>query len=117
MMRRILILVTVLAITLPLSCGKKEEPKEEAEPEEKGIVEEYFDTVVRAPARTQIKMGLITINKAIEAFVVMEGRYPESLDELIEKDYITKLPELPPRKRFLYDPKSHEVTIIEEESE
>jgi competence protein ComGC len=40
-------------------------------------------------------MKFYILKNKINTFQIQEGRYPNSLDELVEKGYIEKLPEPP----------------------
>ena len=56
-------------------------------------------------------VGLSELNKAVQQFNVIEGRYPRTLDELVASRFLPKIPVAPRGKRFIYNPKSGEVTV------
>lgn len=55
------------------------------------VAPRYFHSVDRAREAT-LRTTLSTTRDAIDKFVGDQGRYPESLDELVDKHYIRELP-------------------------
>jgi len=51
----------------------------------------YFGSIDRAK-ETTLKQDLVTVRDAIDKYYADKNVYPESLDELVEKKYINKLP-------------------------
>ncbi|MDT7847982.1 prepilin-type N-terminal cleavage/methylation domain-containing protein [Methylophilus sp. VKM B-3414] len=51
----------------------------------------YFSGVQRAKEQA-LKQQLITTRKALDEFYADQGQYPESLQELVDKRYLDKLP-------------------------
>lgn len=51
----------------------------------------YFNRLDRSK-ETLLKQELQTVRESIDRFYADEGRFPETLDELVEKKYINKLP-------------------------
>lgn len=55
------------------------------------VAPRYFNSVERAREAT-LRSSLSTMRDAIDKFVGDQNRYPESLDELVEKHYLRSLP-------------------------
>lgn len=51
----------------------------------------YFNRLEKSK-ETLLKQELQIVREGIDHFYADQGRYPESLDELVEKKYITKTP-------------------------
>jgi general secretion pathway protein G len=51
----------------------------------------YFDRLDKAK-ESLLKQELQTVRESIDKFYADEGRFPESLEELVEKKYINKMP-------------------------
>ncbi len=55
---------------------------------------------------------IAAMNKTVEKFYVQEGRFPKDLLELVEKDYLPRLPVLPEKAEWDYDTNSGVVGIL-----
>jgi len=71
-------------------------------------IADYIPFVVRQPKAIQIKMDLIGVQQAVEAFKAQSGRLPMSLEELEKAGY--SLPKLPKGQQYDYNPTSGAVT-------
>ena len=67
---------------------------------------EYIGVLGKAEQQAVRTADLATLTKAIQIFEAQEDRYPRDLKELVEKEYLAKLPVLPPSTVFSYDPKT-----------
>ena len=67
---------------------------------------EYIGVLGKAEQQAVRTADLATLTKAIQIFEAQEDRYPRDLKELVEKEYLAKLPVLPPGTVFSYDPKT-----------
>ena len=52
------------------------------------------------------------INNALQLFAVQEGRIPGSLDELVQKKYLAKLPTPPVGYRLDYNKDEGKVAVV-----
>jgi len=80
------------------------------QPRKEGVVEsmvnapaDYIGTVVRTRPYAQDKLAKAELANFIRNFYALEGRYPESLQEL-EESRGSKLPKLPRGLKYQYDP-------------
>lgn len=55
------------------------------------VAPRYFNSVERA-RETTLRSSLVTMRDAIDKFLGDQGRYPESLNELVDKRYLRALP-------------------------
>ncbi len=55
-----------------------------------------------------------SLNKDIAQFNVQEGRYPKDLKELVDKQYIPKIPDTPTGYKLNYDATNGTVTVVRE---
>lgn len=74
-------------------------------------VEGYFRDLADAPGRTQRQLDLAQLQRAVEMFSAVEGRYPHTLEELIEKRILPALPAAPEGKQLAYDPQTGRVSL------
>jgi len=63
---------------------------------------DYLKSVARSQQKAVKTIDLTAINKAIERFYVQEGRYPRSLEELVDQGLMRTLPSPPPGLKFNY---------------
>lgn len=57
-------------------------------------VPRYFSTLDTGRARVQLQ-NIATLRDAIDKFHADQGRYPQALDELVEKNYLRQIPKDP----------------------
>lgn len=57
-------------------------------------VPRYFSTLDTGRARVQLQ-NIATLRDAIDKFHADQGRYPQALDELVEKNYLRHIPKDP----------------------
>jgi hypothetical protein len=62
--------------------------------------------------QTAIKtVDVTSLNQDIQLFNAQEGRNPKDLDELVSKNYIGKLPDVPQGMKFVYDADQGKVSL------
>jgi hypothetical protein len=100
------LLLSICCICIGLACIACKDVKEEAD----NIGQ---DVVFRAQDRAnliKLRRDLQTINRSIEVFHGMHGRYPETLKELADKGVLARIPREAFGGEWNYDPSSGEVT-------
>jgi len=97
------LIISFVLLLLLVSCGKKKESPESLTPLNAG--EKYGEVMGKAMKKSQAMDDILYLKDKINAFQIQFGKYPSSLDELVEKGIIEKLPEPPKGMRFVYDPR------------
>ena len=59
------------------------------------------------------QIGLSQLTQAVNSFQAMEGRYPYTLDELVQYGYLYQVPQLPPGRQYAYDNVTGKVTVVQ----
>ena len=73
---------------------------------------DYLGAVGQAARFSKKVINTVQIQEAVRQFQAIEGRYPASLQELVQKGYLPRLPALPPGYRLQYDPRTGQVRAI-----
>ncbi|MCF7668376.1 MAG: hypothetical protein K9N48_01205 [Verrucomicrobia bacterium] len=71
---------------------------------------DYLGAVAQGQKTSIRVVGLSSLKNAVRTFQAGEGRLPTNLNEIVQKDYMPKLPQAPSGMKFSYDPKTGEVT-------
>jgi len=58
------------------------------------------------------QVGLSQVRQAVNSFQAMEGRYPYTLDELVQYGYLYQVPQLPPGRQYAYDNVTGDVQVV-----
>lgn len=96
--------------TKPAQAAPQKAGEAEKTPQAKGAAADYARNLSNTEKKAAEFSGLETLNKAVQQYQVIEGRFPRTLDELVASRYLPKLPPAPRGKRFVYDSKAGEVT-------
>lgn len=70
------------------------------------------EDMMNAAGNTQAAADLKKITVAVNVFQMQEERFPASLDELVTKGLLEKLPALPKGKSFTYDPQTGKAGVV-----
>lgn len=73
---------------------------------------DYVGAVGQAHKSAQKTVGGVGLDQAIKAFAAEEGRYPNSLDELVSKGTIASIPKPPPGMKYDYDSKTGTIKVV-----
>ena len=79
-----------------------------------GAPVDYLNSAAQAQKKAVKTVDLVAINKAIEGFYVQEGRFPKTLEELVDKGFLRAVPTPPPGMKLSYDTNSGVVTMPKE---
>jgi hypothetical protein len=118
-MRAILLLVPVICL-IASGCGKKElKPSSTPTNAPSGASGnpltapvDYLGAVAKAKKSAARTVDMASLNQAIQLFHASEDRFPADLNELVQKQYIARLPTPSPGTRLIYDPRSGAVRVI-----
>ena len=64
---------------------------------------DYLNSATKAEQSAVKTVDTTALKSAIDMFNVQEGRYPKDLNELVEKNYIPKIPTPPFGTKIVYD--------------
>ncbi|MCM8809830.1 MAG: hypothetical protein NC917_00925 [Candidatus Omnitrophica bacterium] len=108
-MKKLIFLSGIVFLFFIIGCGKKKE--QELTPLNAPM--EYGKIIERTMKKAKAMDSIIYLRNKINTFQLQEGRYPKSLDELIEKGYINKeeMPKPPEGMQFVYDPKTGKLEV------
>jgi len=108
-MRKVYYIAILLILPLFfLSCDRKKEV------EDLNVINapgEYGKVMSRALKKTKSLDNLMILKNKINTFQIQEGRYPSSLNELVEKKYIEKLPQPPEGMKYYYDSSNGKIDV------
>lgn len=113
-------LTGLLALSLLVGCGKKEEapessaatPSTETQPASAPNSVDYLGAMGRAKTTAEKVVDVSSVQQAIDLFHAAEDRFPENLDELVSTGYLPRLPQLPKGYQFAYFPKNGRVKAV-----
>jgi hypothetical protein len=72
----------------------------------------YLGTLVKGQQTAVKGIDTAALNQEVQLFNVQEGRLPKDLNELVTKQYIPKLPEVPFGMKLNYDAALGKVTVV-----
>jgi hypothetical protein len=75
---------------------------------------DYLAAAGKAEQSMEKQIDTAALDNALQLFAVQEGRIPETLDELVEKKYLSKLPTPPFGSKLHYDKDAGKVTVVKE---
>ena len=108
--KKVIRVLCVLFILLSfVSCSRKKKAEEELTPF--NAVEKYGGVMGTALKKSKAMDDVLYLKNKINTFQIQEGRYPSSLNELVEKKYIEELPQPPKGMTFHYDPSTGSVDV------
>ena len=64
---------------------------------------DYVGAVDQAKKYSEKQIDLAYVNQAIQLFQASEGRFPASLQELVDQHYLGKMPDVPYGYQISYD--------------
>ncbi len=72
----------------------------------------YLGAAVKAQQAAVKTVDTTSLQKAIQMFNVDEGRYPKDLNELVDKKYMPKIPDVPVGTKLAYDSQAGTVKVV-----
>lgn len=91
-----------------VSCGKKS-AQEELTPMNAG--EKYGGVMGKAMQDAKKLDAVLPLQQLVDAYNAQEGKYPKSLRDLVENNYVRELPQAPKGTEFAYDPGTGKVSL------
>ena len=96
------LMVVFLAIGLT-ACGKKPVPASEEGLNPANAIQKYGGVMGKTYKRAKSFDALLSLKHDITSFQTEQGRWPSSLQELVEKGYTKELPSPPEGMSFKYN--------------
>ncbi|MBV9463422.1 MAG: hypothetical protein JO317_04250 [Verrucomicrobiae bacterium] len=116
-MRTLLAALAVVTLTLSGGCWPKPESDSSSSTPSTETRRPLSDGdpltgTLRAGEDTKMKIDKIAIQKAIDGFREAEGHPPASLQELVDKKYLSMMPREPVGWQFQYDPRTGNFDMV-----
>ncbi|MBL6764628.1 MAG: hypothetical protein ISQ14_06710 [Verrucomicrobiae bacterium] len=67
---------------------------------------DYLGAVAKGKKKSESTLGALQVAPVIQQFEAAEGRFPKSLQEMVDKGYLSALPEAPQGMKASYDPQT-----------
>jgi hypothetical protein len=111
-MKYLFFLVTlVFAVGCEREVGQGQRGQASAGEVDPAVEVELIAAAIEVERQAKIRSAQLIVDESVKGFKVMHRRFPESLDELVQKDMLRSLPDLPPGERFTYDKETGEVGV------
>lgn len=75
---------------------------------------DYLGKAAKAEQAMEKTVDTASLNNAVQLFNAQEGRYPNDLNELVAKNYFSKLPTPPFGTKLQYDSAEGKVAVVKE---
>jgi hypothetical protein len=82
-----------------------------ANPQPQNALSDYGSALARGQNNAVKTVDLAALNQAVAMFNVDQGRFPKDLNELVEKQYMSKLPAAPRGMKLVYDAAAGKVSV------
>ena len=73
---------------------------------------DYLGAIGKARERSIKTIDTVSLNQNVQLFYAQEGRFPKSLEELVEQKYLPSLPAAPYGNKIEYDPNTGKVKVV-----
>jgi hypothetical protein len=73
---------------------------------------DYGGVLARSKRLAEKTVDAAALNQAIQMFHASEGRFPQSLNELVSQQYLPQLPVPPAGMKFDYNPNTGELKVV-----
>ena len=111
-MKKILLGVAVIFLAIEFAaCGKKSAPPSDESLNPANAVEKYGGVMGKTYKRAKSFDALLSLKHDITSFQTEQGRWPNSLQELVEKEYTKELPQPPEGMSFKYNPQNGSIRL------
>jgi hypothetical protein len=113
-------LVSTIAALMAAGCGESSKPGSGAATNQTGELNpltapvDYLGAVGKAKQTAVKTVDVASINQAIQMFHVEHGRFPKSLDELVEEKFLPRIPDAPYGMKIEYDAQTGKVRVVKQ---
>lgn len=118
-MKRMTVLIFGFVVGLAIGgCGKKESAA--AHPTNTSASSgnplaapvDYLGAVNQGRKSSAKTLDIVSLKQAIEQFQAAEERFPKTLDELVSRHFLSRMPEPPAGMKFDYNPQIGTVKVV-----
>lgn len=82
-----------------------------ANPRPENALSDYGSALANSQNKAVATVDLASLNQAVAMFNVDQGRFPKDLSELVDKKYMSKLPDAPRGMKLVYDAAAGKVSV------
>jgi hypothetical protein len=113
-------LVSLVVALVVAGCGESSKPaagtatNQSSELNPLTAPVDYLGAVGKAKQTAVKTVDTASINQAIQMFHVEHGRFPKSLDELVEEKYLPRIPDAPYGMKIEYDAQTGKVRVVKQ---
>ena len=112
---KVLVAAAIVVALALVSCGKKEGSDNLNPLNAAGKYGEVMNKAMqKAKNLSSSSDQTMYINNKINVFRRQFGRYPNSLDELVEKEVLDKVPPPPQGMKYQYDPATGKLSVVQQ---
>ncbi|MCD6221107.1 hypothetical protein J7K25_02985 [bacterium] len=108
---RIILVFSSIVFIITLSGCNKKKKEEENRLTPLNAPAKYGETMGKAMKKAKIMDIILPLKSAIDTFYIEEERYPESLQELVDKGYIKEIPKPPEGMNYYYNSKNGKIEV------
>lgn len=109
-------ILAAVAVGLVAGCGDSSKPGSAANTVSNAVTTpvNYLGAVGQAQKYSEKQIDLAQVTKAVQQFQAGEGRWPKSLQELVDEKYLTKIPVPPAGYKLVYNPANGAVSVVKQ---
>jgi hypothetical protein len=105
--------VPFVALVFITGCNHADESAQSNRPmTNDGAFGQYVGGLAQAKQNAGKTVDVASLREEIRLFQVDKGRYPSSLDELVQDNYLKKIPDAPYRMKIDYNPETGDVNVV-----
>ena len=111
-MKNVILILMVIFLAIGLAaCSKKPAPASEEGLNPANAIQKYGGVMGKTYKRAKSFDALLSLKHDITSFQTEQGRWPSSLQELVEKGYTKELPSPPEGMAFSYNPQNGSIRL------
>lgn len=107
-------LLLLVALIITTGCNQSDSPSGSANRSmtNDGAFGQYMGGLAQAKQTAGKTVDVASLTEEIHLFQVEKGRFPNSLDELVQNNYIKKVPDAPYGMKIDYNAETGEVKVV-----
>lgn len=110
-------LIPLVALVFATGCGQSDNAPQTSSATNRsmtndGAFGQYMGGLQQAKQNAGKTVDVASLREEIDLFHVDKGRYPNNLDELVQENYMKKVPDAPYGMKIDYNPETGEVKVV-----